>query len=219
MHGVASMLTGCGSGVGKSPATANTSAVSAAGAPAASGSGLAVLQTVPLGEPFNLPFEGDDTHVQFQVTVQTITCGKPIDPAVMQYAAASTGQSAVTPSPIAGTKFCVVAFYAKNAGNTEAGWDASDDVTLNVGPAEYSSQPDDRMLALEYEQYEESLGRQSPVFRVNPGIGGPVHAVFQIPAGASPTDLWVGNGYYGARNSTAPTPGFRVTLSAASPGR
>jgi hypothetical protein len=173
-----------------------------------------VLGTARTGEPFTVTITFKDNPNdpdRWQFTVRSVTCGKPLDSAVMAYAAGSVGTPTSTPTPESGKQFCVVAMDALNVGNGEAVWDTDDTVSLNVGDTRYSQSQKDSDYASDYAQYFNSKGQVGPTFGLNPGSRGPVHGIFQIPTGQQPTSLWV-------TSSTAITtidgvePGYLVLL-------
>ncbi|WP_241266787.1 DUF4352 domain-containing protein [Streptomyces scabichelini] len=131
---------------------------------------------------------------RWQFTVRSVTCGKPMDPAVMAHAAESVGSPAPTPTPEAGKQFCVVAIDALNAGKSEATWNADGSVSLNVGDTRYTPSNEDADYALDYAQYYADKGQTGPTYGRNPGSRGPAHGVFQIPTGQQPTSIWVTSG-------------------------
>ncbi|MGW7469304.1 hypothetical protein ACWGJT_32715 [Streptomyces xantholiticus] len=159
--------------------------------------GAEVLGTVRTGEPFTVTVLARDTAndpERWQFTVRSVVCGKPLDSAVMAYAAESVGSPTPTPTPEAGKQFCVVAMDALNVGKSEAVWNADNTVSLNVGDTRYSHSQKDSAYALDYAQYFSSRGQTGPTFGLNPGSRGPVHGVFQIPTGQQPTSIWVTSG-------------------------
>ncbi|MER7477425.1 hypothetical protein ABTX60_07180 [Streptomyces sp. NPDC126510] len=159
--------------------------------------GAEVLGTVRAGEPFTVTVEyrdpADDPD-RWQFTVRSVTCGKPLDPAVMAYAAESVGSPTPTPTPEASKQFCVVAIDALNVGKSEANWNAANSVSLNVGDTRYNQSQTDSTYALDYAQYFNSKGQTGPTFGLNPGSRGPAHGIFQIPTGQQPTSVWVTSG-------------------------
>ncbi|WP_235024052.1 DUF4352 domain-containing protein [Streptomyces sp. WAC05374] len=153
-----------------------------------------VLGTVRPGEPFTVTILASNTSAEpdrWRFTVNSVVCGKPLDTAVMAYAAESVGASPTTPSPEPGKQFCVLTMQAVNAGKSMASWNADNTVSLNVGDTRYTQSQKDSAYASEYAQYWNSKGQVAPAFGINPGSRGPVHGVFQIPVGDEPTSLWV----------------------------
>ena len=194
-------LTACSSGSGGSssssgisdaPSSPMTSTV-AVGAPP----GAKVLGAPGVGQPFTITvtYSNDAQPSKFKLTVTGVVCGQGLDPAVLAYAASSIGESSSpSPTPGPGTEYCVMSMDAVNVGNAAANWNADNTVSLNVGAVEYSETSQDQEFALDYEQYWYSKGQVGPTFGINPGVEGPVHGVFEIPAGATPTSLWVAVG-------------------------
>ncbi|MGW8765934.1 hypothetical protein ACWGN5_25895 [Streptomyces sp. NPDC055815] len=135
----------------------------------------------------------DDPH-RWQFTVRKVVCGKPLDPAVMAYAADSVGAPTATPSPEAGKQFCVLTMDAVNVGKSKSSWDADNRVSLNVADTRYTMSQKDSDYTMDYDQYWNSKGQTAPAFGLNPDSKGPVHGVFQIPAGEKPTSIWVTSG-------------------------
>lgn len=179
--------------------------------------GAEILGTARPGEPFTfavtvLASNTTNDPSMWQFTVRTVVCGKPLDPAVMAHAADSVGAPTQSPTPEAGKQFCVLTMDAENVGKSSAVWDADDRVSLNVGDTRYIMSQQDSGHSSDYDQYWIDQGQTSPVFGLNPGSRGPVHAVFQIPASEKPTSLWV-------TSSTAITtidgvePGYLVDLA------
>lgn len=156
--------------------------------------GAEVLGTVRTGEPFTVTVlaedSADDPH-RWRFTVRSVTCGKPLDSAVMAFAAESVGAPTPTPAPEAGKQFCVLTMDALNVGKSMAAWDSDNTVSLNVGDTRYTQSQKDADYSSDYDQYFNSKGQVAPAFGLNPGSRGPVHGVFQIPAGQRPTSLWV----------------------------
>ncbi|MFG2030433.1 hypothetical protein [Streptomyces sp. NPDC048825] len=172
------------------PDTPTAPVAPTAGAPP----GAEVLGTVRTGEPFTVTVvysDPADDPDRWQFTVRSVTCGKPLDPAVMAHAAESVGSPTPTPTPEAGKQFCVVAIDALNAGKSEAVWNADGSVSLNVGDTRYTQPQEDADYALDYAQYYFDKGQTGPTFGLNPGSRGPAHGVFQIPTGQQPTSIWV----------------------------
>ncbi|MER5741010.1 hypothetical protein ABT117_35825 [Streptomyces sp. NPDC002262] len=174
-----------------------------------------MLGTARLGQAFTVTVlasdTADDPH-RWQFTMREVVCGKPLDPAVMAYAADSVGAPTPTPSPEAGKQFCVVTMDAVNVGKSEASWDADDRMSLNVADTRYTMSQKDSEYSSDYDQYENSKGRTAPVFGLNPGSKGPVHGVFQIPAGEKPTSVWVTSGT-AITTIDGVQPGYLVLLS------
>ncbi|MEU2232237.1 hypothetical protein [Streptomyces vietnamensis] len=83
---------------------------------------------------------------------------------------------------------------AVNVGKSEASWEADNRVSLNVADTRYTMSQKDSDYTLDYDQYWNSKGQTAPAFGLNPGSKGPVHGVFQIPAGEKPTSIWVTSG-------------------------
>ncbi|MFD9114720.1 hypothetical protein [Streptomyces bottropensis] len=100
-----------------------------------------MLGTVRTGEPFTVTVLARDTAndpERWQFTVRSVTCGKPLDGAVMAHAAESVGSPTPTPTPEADKQFCVIAMDALNVGKSEAVWNAGNTVNLNVGDTRYT---------------------------------------------------------------------------------
>ncbi|WP_143662392.1 DUF4352 domain-containing protein [Streptomyces sp. Amel2xC10] len=156
--------------------------------------GAEVLGTTRPGKPFTVTVLASDTtndpH-RWQFTVRSVACGQPLDHAVLAYAADAVGSPTASPTPEAGKQFCVLTMDAINVGKSMASWDASNKVSLNVVDTRYTESQSDADYALDYAQYWNSRGQTAPTFGINPGSKGPVHGVFQIPAGEKPTSLWV----------------------------
>ncbi|MFM9550823.1 hypothetical protein ACKI19_00710 [Streptomyces caniscabiei] len=159
--------------------------------------GAEVLGTARPGMPFTLTVLASDTandpH-RWQFTVRSVVCGKPLDHAVLAYAADAVGSPTASPTPESGKQFCVLTMEAVNVGKSMASWNASNKVSLNVVDTRYPESQRDADYALDYAQYWNSNGETAPTFGINPGSKGPVHGVFQIPAGEKPTSLWVTSG-------------------------
>lgn len=126
--------------------------------------------------------------------MRSVVCGKPLDPAVMAHAADSVGAPTASPAPEAGKQFCVLTMDAVNKGKSMAVWNADNTVSLNVADTRYTQSQEDSAYASDYAQYWNDKGQTAPTFGINPGSKGPVHGVFQIPAGENPTSLWVTSG-------------------------
>ncbi|GAA4300102.1 hypothetical protein BJY14_007840 [Actinomadura luteofluorescens] len=212
-----SALTACGSEPNEtSPAPSDTSPstsrtnTTTPGAPP----GAKVLGTPRKGQPFTLTTTYTDTPepTKLQITVTSVTCGKPLDKSVLAYAASSIGTSTPTPKPESGKQYCVVVLDTVNIGNREIIWDTTDTVSLNVGATRYTQSQDDANHAGDYGQYLASKGRTGPSFGLNPGSKGPAPGVFQIPAGSTPSTLWVTSGT-AIETIDGIEPGYLVKLS------
>lgn len=190
------VLTACSDGSGESGPPASV-APSPDSAPAGAPPGAEVLGTAHPGQSFTVTVLASDTvddpH-RWQFTVREVVCGKPLDPAVMAYAADSVGAPTATPEPEAGKQFCVLTMNAVNVGKSEASWDADNRVSLNVTDTRYTMSQKDSDYTSDYDQYWNSKGQTAPAFGLNPGSKGPVHAVFQIPSAEKPTSIWVTSG-------------------------
>ncbi|MFE1444080.1 hypothetical protein [Streptomyces sp. NPDC058739] len=159
--------------------------------------GAEVLGTVRTGEPLTVTVLASNTAndpARWQFTVRSVTCGKPLDSAVVAYAAESVGSPIPTPTPEAGKQFCVVAMEALNVGKSEEVWNADNTVSLNADDTRYTQSQTDSAYASDYAQYFSSNGQSGPNFGLNPGSRGPVHGVFQIPTGQQPTSIWITSG-------------------------
>ncbi|WP_405936594.1 hypothetical protein OG338_07605 [Streptomyces sp. NBC_00726] len=176
--------------------------------------GAEVLGVVAMGKPFTVTViatnTADDPN-RWKFTVDSMICGKPLDPAVMADAAESVGAPTPTPIPESGKQFCVLTMTAVNIGHNEATWDADNTVSLNVGDTHYSESQVDADYAMDYAQYWQSKGKVAPAFGLNPGSQGPVHGVFEIPAGDKPTSLWVTSGT-AIKTIDGTQPGYLVQL-------
>jgi hypothetical protein len=153
-----------------------------------------VLGTVRLGEAFTFTLQTSETSGEpqrWKLVVRSVDCGKPLDHSVLAYAADSVGSPTATPVPEAGKQFCVLTMDGTNVGKSTASWDASNTVSLNVKDVRYTQSQQDTDYALDYAQYWNQQGQTAPTFGLNPGSHGPVHGVFEIPAGDKPTSLWV----------------------------
>ncbi|MFM9812891.1 hypothetical protein ACKI16_30810 [Streptomyces scabiei] len=172
------------------------SKVASSGATVGAPPGAQVLGTPRKGEPFKVRIAFEDTSQldEFQITVRSVTCGKPLDPEVLAYAADSVGAPTSTPTPEGGKQYCVVAMEVMNVGKRELIWNADNTVSLNVGDVAYSQTQKDADIASDYAQYWNSKGQTGPTFGINPGSKGPVHGIFQIPVGDRPTSVWVTSG-------------------------
>ncbi|WP_326790551.1 DUF4352 domain-containing protein [Streptomyces sp. NBC_00151] len=178
--------------------------------------GAKVLDTVKTGEAFTVTVLASNTvddPARWQFTVRSVECGKPLDSAVINYTADSVGSPtpAPAPTPESGKQFCVLTMNARNVGKSEAVWDASDKVTLNVGDTRYKQSQKDSQYASDYAQYYNDKGQVGPTFGLNPGSQGPVHGVFQIPTGQKPTSIWVTSGT-AIITIDGPEPGYLVLL-------
>ncbi|MEU6351025.1 hypothetical protein ABZ896_17080 [Streptomyces sp. NPDC047072] len=205
-----------GSATGKPLADVSSSSSSDDGSGSTAGVplGAKVLGTVRLGEAFVFTLQTAETSGEpqrWKLVVRNVDCGKPLDPAVMAYAADSVGAPTATPVPDTGKQFCVLTMDGTNVGKSMANWDASNTVSLNVGDVRYTESQQDADYALDYAQYWNQQGQTAPAFGLNPGSQGPVHGVFEIPAGDKPTNVWVTAGtaietIYGVQ------PGYLVLL-------
>jgi hypothetical protein len=200
---------------GATPRAAIQPSSSPSGAPP----GAEVLGTVRVGEPFTVTVLASNTTNdpdRWKFTVESVVCGKPLDPAVMAHAAESVGAPTPTPTPETGKQFCVLTMQAVNAGKSEGIWDASSTVSLNVGDTRYTESQADADYASDYAQYWYDKGQVAPTFGINPGSKGPVHGVFQIPAGDKPTSLWVTSGT-AIETVDGIEPGYLVQLNESGP--
>ncbi|CAM5732568.1 hypothetical protein SBADM41S_03663 [Streptomyces badius] len=145
---------------------------------------------------------------EFEITVEDVTCGEPLDPKVLAHDSLSAPTE--PPTPEDGKQFCVARMEVLNVGKGEARWTAEDTVTLNVGDIAYSQTRNDVQLTSAYEEYWYDQGKPRPSFGLNPASKGPVNAVFQVPTADEPTSLW----FAAARwlELTGPEPGYLVQL-------
>ncbi|WP_147980169.1 hypothetical protein [Streptomyces sp. MS191] len=153
----------------------------------------------------------DDPH-KWQFTVRSVVCGKPLDRAVMAYAADSVGAPTARPAPEPGKQFCVLTMDALNVGKSMASWGADSRVSLNVADTRYTMSQKDADYATNYAQYWNSRGQTGPSFGLNPGSRGPVHAVFQIPAASNPSSIWITAGT-AIKTIDGVQPGYLVVLT------
>ncbi|MDQ0946388.1 hypothetical protein QFZ24_000311 [Streptomyces phaeochromogenes] len=159
--------------------------------------GAEVLGTVQQGKPLEVTVLASNTAddpARWRFTVDRVVCGKPLDPAVMAHAAQSVGAPTATPAPETGKQFCVLSMQAVNVGKSMASWNADSTVSLNVGDIRYTQSQKDASYSSDYAQYWNDRGEVAPTFGLNPGSQGPVHGVFQIPAGDKPASVWVTSG-------------------------
>lgn len=146
-----------------------------------------VLGTPRKGEPFTLRVETEgERATKLRLTVESVTCGKPLDPKIL--AEEAEGEPTPTPTPESGKQFCVVAMEATNVGKSVGVWSPASTV-LNVRDTAYVPQ-DDYEYAFAYSSYWAARG-SVPDDGLNPGSHGPTVEVFQIPRGTPPTTLWV----------------------------
>ncbi|SCF88005.1 hypothetical protein GA0115255_109793 [Streptomyces sp. Ncost-T6T-2b] len=175
--------------------------------------GAEILGRPAVGEPFKLTIGSSDEArpEEFEITVEDVTCGEPLDPKVLAHDSLSAPTE--PPTPEDGKQFCVVRMEVLNVGKGEARWTADDTVTLNVDDTAYSQTRDDVQLTTAYEEYWYDQGKPRPSFGLNPASKGPVNAVFQIPAADEPTTVW----FAAARwlELTGPEPGYLVRLQPA----
>lgn len=210
------VLTACSNDSGSTPTGTSSppSEAATSGLDVGAPPGAQILGSFRTGEPFKLTITSSNggRPTELEITVRSVTCGKPLDAAVIAYAADAVGAPTPTPTPESGKQFCIVAMEAVNVGKSEAGWDADNTVSLNVGDTAYTQTQEDAGYALDYAQYWNSKGRVSPTFGINPGSKGPVHGVFQIPLGDRPTSLWVSSGT-AIETFDGVQPGYLVRLS------
>lgn len=210
-------LTACSSattGTASGPAGAVPVAVATSSPDAGAPPGAEILGRPGVGEPFTLTIGATDTARpdKFEVTVEEVRCGEPLDPAVVAHAAESVGEPTPTPTPEGGKQYCVVALEVLNVGRSEAIWSAGDVVTLNVDDTAYSPTQSDNDLAKAYEEYRSDQGEADPSSGINPGSKGPEHGIFQIPAGDKPTTLWVASAHL-LETINGVEPGYLVQLT------
>ncbi|MFJ5735454.1 hypothetical protein [Streptomyces microflavus] len=210
-------LTACSSattGTASGPAGAVPAAVATSSPDAGAPPGAEILGRPGVGEPFTLTIGATDTARpdKFEVTVEEVRCGEPLDPAVVAHAAESVGEPTPTPTPEGGKQYCVVALEVLNVGRSEAIWSAGDVVTLNVDDTAYSQSLADADHAYDYRQYWYSKGEAAPSFGLNPGSTGPDFGIFQIPADDEPTTVWVSSGT-SLESFDGPEPGHLVQLT------
>ncbi|MGW1338986.1 hypothetical protein ACWD7B_32370 [Streptomyces rubiginosohelvolus] len=190
------MVTACAAATSSGTTSSPNSAVPAAattpdpdvGAPP----GAEVLGRPAVGEPFKLTIGYSDTSAldEFEVTVDEVRCGEPLDPKALAHAA----DPGTEPPPEEGKQYCVVSMEIRNVGKSEADWSADDAITLNVDDTAYSPTQSDNELAGLYAQYWSDQGKTDPSFGINPSSRSPEHAVVQIPVGDEPTTVWVASG-------------------------
>ncbi|MEW1759570.1 hypothetical protein AB0393_24050 [Streptomyces cyaneofuscatus] len=193
--------------VGTVPAAATSSPD--AGAPP----GAKILGRPGVGEPFKLTIDYSNTAGldEFEVTVDEVRCGEPLDPKALAHAA----EPGVEPAPEEGKQYCVVSMEVTNVGKSEADWSADDAVTLNVDDTAYSPTQSDNELADLYAQYWSDQGKTDPSFGINPGSSSPEHGIFQIPVGDEPTTAWVASGNL-LETIDGVEPGYLVQLDSTS---
>ncbi|MGW0644629.1 hypothetical protein [Streptomyces badius] len=190
------MVTACAAATSPDTTSSPGSAVPAAatttdpdvGAPP----GAEILGRPAVGEPFKLTVDYSNTSAldEFEVTVDEVRCGEPLDPKALAHAATPGAQ----PKPEEGKQFCVVGMEVRNVGKSEADWSADEAITLNVDDTAYSPTQSDNELAGLYAQYWSDQGKTDPSFGINPGSTSPEHAVIQIPVDDEPTTAWVASG-------------------------
>ncbi|WP_405549074.1 DUF4352 domain-containing protein [Streptomyces globisporus] len=175
--------------------------------------GAEVLGRPAVGEPFKLTIGSSDEARpdEFEITVEDVTCGEPLDPKVLAHTADSMGEPTQNPTPESGKQFCVVAMEVLNVGKSEANWFVDDTVTLNVDDTAYSQSQTDAAYAGEYADYWSDQGESGPSYGLNPGSKGPAHAIFQIPEADEPTTLWFASSDW-LEGPTGPEPGYLVQL-------
>ncbi|NUW04543.1 DUF4352 domain-containing protein [Streptomyces sp. CAI 127] len=207
------MVTACATTTSSDTASSPGSAVPAAatttdpdvGAPP----GAEILGRPAVGEPFRLTIDYSDTSAldEFEVTVEDVTCGEPLDPKALAHAA----DPGTEPPPEEGKQYCVVSMEVLNVGKREADWSADDAVTVNVDDTAYSPTESDNELAGLYAQYWSDQGKTDPSRGINPGSKGPEHGIFQIPVGDEPTTVWVASGNL-LQTINGVEPGYLVQL-------
>ncbi|OCC11725.1 hypothetical protein [Streptomyces sp. PTY087I2] len=208
------MVTACGaaasSGTSSSPGSAVPAAATTGDPDVGAPPGAEVLGRAAVGEPFKLTIDssGEARPDEFEITVEGVTCGEPLDPKVLAHDSLSAPTE--PPTPEDGKQFCVARMEVLNVGKGEARWTADDTVTLNVDDTAYSQTRNDVQLTSAYEEYWYDQGKPRPSFGLNPASKGPVNAVFQIPTADEPTSLW----FAAARwlELTGPEPGYLVQL-------
>ncbi len=213
---VTACATATSSDTGSSPGSAVPAAATTTDPDAGAPPGAEILGRPAVGEPFRLTISSSDESrpEEFEITVEDVTCGEPLDPEVVAHAAESVGEPTPTPTPEAGKQYCVVALEVLNVGKSEANWSAGDVMTLNVADTAYSQSLADADHAYDYSQYWYSKGKAGPSFGLNPGSKGPDHGVFQIPADEEPTTVWVASGT-SFEGFDGPEPGYLVQLDPA----
>ncbi|MGW3303162.1 hypothetical protein [Streptomyces rubiginosohelvolus] len=214
-------LTACGttasSGTASGPGNAVPAAATTTDPDIGAPPGAEVRGRPAVGEPFKLTIGSSDEARpdEFEITVEDITCGEPLDPKVLAHAADSVGEPTQNPSPEGGKQFCVVAMEVLNVGKSEAIWSVDDTVTLNVDDTAYSQSQTDVDYARAYGDYWSDKGELGPSYGLNPGSKGPEHAVFQIPEADEPTTLWFASSDW-LESFDGPEPGYLVQLDPAS---
>lgn len=198
----AALLTACGSGSTDTDASIGrptTTTAPASPAPpnpveideVTTGPGdVPVEQTARLGQKFEIYDEAYDGQlVKWRLAVSDVKSGGPeiFDPELLAKAEHRNPQ----PSP--GMQFVLVKFSATNQGNSNNPWFASNQ-TVNVGMRAYSTPNDPMGSAYDvqdtYNNFAQPIS-QTTDFGINPGVDGVSWAVFEIPAGATPTSVSV----------------------------
>lgn len=211
------MVTACAaatsSGTTSSPGSAVPAAATTTDPDVGAPPGAEVLGRPAVGEAFKLTIGSSDEARpdEFEITVEDVTCGEPLDPKVLAHTADSLGEPAQNPAPESGKQFCVVAMEVLNVGKSEANWFVDDTVTLNVDDTAYSQSQTDAAYAGEYADYWSDQGESGPSYGLNPGSKGPAHAIFQIPEADEPTTLWFASSNW-LEGPTGPEPGYLVQL-------
>ncbi|MEU3319963.1 hypothetical protein [Streptomyces sp. NPDC006785] len=214
-------LTACGAATSAGTSSGPAGAVPAAatgGPDVGAPPGAEILGRPAVGEPFTLTIGSSDEARpdEFEITVEDVTCGEPLDPKVLAHAAESVGEPTENPAPESGKQFCVVALEVQNVGRSEAIWSVDDTVTLNVDDTAYSQSQTDDSYASDYADYWSDQGEPGPAYGLNPGSRGPEHGIFQIPSDDEPTTLWVASSDW-LESFDRPEPGYLVQLRATGP--
>ncbi|KAB2588473.1 hypothetical protein [Streptomyces arboris] len=213
-------LTACGAAASSDTASSPGNAIPAAatsGPDVGAPPGAKVLGRPAVGESFKLTIDSANEaqpHA-FDITVEDVTCGEPLDPKVLAHAAESVGDPTQNPTPESGKQFCVVAMDLLNVGKSEANWFVGDAVTVNVDDTAYSQSQTDAAYASDYADYWSDQGESGPTYGLNPGSRGPAHAILQIPEAEESTTLWFASSTW-LEGPTGPEPGHLVQLDPAS---
>jgi hypothetical protein len=198
------VLAGCSAAATTAPASTSAPPAAATSAPASQpGPGdIPVAQTVREGQPFTVSFDYAAGYgsASWKLTLASVRCGSGtiFDPKVIAAGDESTGETPVAHRPHPGNKFCLVKFSDTNESHSNQNWQASQEVSVNVGMNAYQDNAvqdgTGTGTGLDAEQsymQEAQPHSQTSDFGINPGVSGVSWAVFEVPQAAKVTSVSV----------------------------
>lgn len=181
--------------------TSHPAAEPPAAAPSMGPGDVPIAKTVQKGQQFEVSYTYpvDSSTGKWRLTLSEVRCGGP---QIFDQKILAAGSASV-PHPDNGMQFCLVKFAPViNESNSNKAWTASNS-SLNVGMRAYeSSVPGPAYEAESAYQSHGAPPLKDSTYGLNPGVSGVSWALFQIPAGATPTSMSVPIGTITLRSTT-----------------